>query len=601
MPLVQDNRVFLQRLAWLRIALLLVFTGFGFKLWYLSVVQADYYRDLANRNQVRNVPLVAPRGAIYDREGRVLVDNTSAFHLFLYLDEMDDPEAVRSFLIAQLDIDSAYLDERIEAGRSYSKYQPVLIRENLSLQEIARVLAHQTEFPELKTIEHPRRLYQYGDLASHVFGFVGEVSREELARPEFAGSKPGDIVGKVGLERVYNRQLTGRNGGVKLLVNSAGRVLEELGKVREVPGQELRLTLDLDLQMVAEQELEGRPGAAFAYDPRTGDILVLASRPSFDPNAFASRITGRQWQDLLSNPDNPLQNRTIQSTFAPGSIFKVVMALAGLELGVVDRDTAVYCNGGIELYGRYFRCWNTGGHGFVRLQEALQHSCNVYFYLLGQKLGIENIAEFSRRLGLGLPTGIDLIGEAQGVVPSTEWKRRTTGQPWYAGETISVAIGQGALTVTPAQLARAVGIAATGLAPQLRLVDDGSQPLVERAGFSSLHQDVIRAAMWRAVNDYGTATAARVNGFDVCGKTGTVQTISRAGLEKLSEEERKRFEPNAWFVGFAPREDPEIVVAVIVQRGGSGGRGAGPIAGRILNVFHQKRHGNGTALQLAAR
>jgi penicillin-binding protein 2 len=601
MPLTQDNRILLQRLAWLRVILFVVFVGLGLKLWYLAVVQSAYYQELANRNQIRNVPLVAPRGAIYDREGRVLVDNTSAFHLFLYLDEMDDPEAVRDFLVSNLGVDAAYLDERIEAGRGYSKYQPVLIRENLSLEEIARVLARQSEFPELKTIEQPRRLYRYGDLAAHVFGFVGEVSRDELARPEFASNKPGDIVGKVGLERVYNRHLTGRDGGVKLLVNSAGRVLAELGKVQAVAGKELRLTIDLDLQVVAERELQNRPGAAFAFDPKTGDVLLLASRPAFDPNAFASRITGRQWRELLENPDNPLQNRVIQSTFAPGSIFKVVMLLAGLEQGVVDVDTAVYCNGGATLYGHFFRCWNAGGHGFVRAQEALQHSCNVYFYLLGQKLGIESIAAFSRRLGLGERTGIDLVGEVTGVVPSSEWKRRVSGQPWYAGETISVAIGQGALSVTPAQLARAVGIVATGLAPQLRLIDDGLPPVVRRVDLSPAHREVVRNGMWRAVNDAGTATAARVGGFEVCGKTGTVQTISREGYERLSEEERQRFEPNAWFVGFAPRQDPEIVVAVIVQRGGAGGRGAAPIAGKILDAFYRKRHGSAGGVTLAAR
>ncbi len=600
MPLTQDNRILLQRLAWLRVALFLVFVGLGLKLWYLAVVQSEHYRELANRNQIRNVPLVAPRGAIYDREGRVLVDNTSAFHLFLYLDEMDDPEAVQTFLTGSLGVDPAYLNERIEAGRSYSKHQPVLIRENLTLEEIARVLARQSEFPELKTIEQPRRLYRYGELAAHVFGFVGEVSRDELERPEFAGTKPGDIVGKVGLERVYNRHLTGRDGGVKLLVNSTGRVLEELGKVSPVPGKELRLTIDLDLQMVAERELQDRPGAVFAFDPKTGEVLVLASRPAFDPNAFASRITGRQWRELLENPDNPLQNRVIQSTFAPGSIFKVIMLLAGLEQGLVDPDTAVYCNGGVNLYGHFFRCWNAGGHGFVRAQEALQHSCNVYFYLLGQKLGIDSIAAFSRRLGLGEPTGLDLIGEAGGVVPSTEWKRRVSGQPWYAGETISVAIGQGALTVTPAQLARAVGIVATGLAPRLRLIDDGSAPVVRRVDLDPRYRDVVRGGMWRAVNDGGTATAARVGGFDVCGKTGTVQTISRDAYERLSEEDRKRFELNAWFVGFAPRQDPEIVVAVIVQRGGGGGRGAAPIAGKVLDAFYRKRHGAEPGMILAA-
>jgi penicillin-binding protein 2 len=589
MPIFQDNRVIAHRLGLARLLIALVFLGLCLKLWHLMVIRFDHYRELAEKNQVRTIPLMAPRGPVLDRDGRVLVENINSFNLFLYREEVSDLEDTKEFVVNELDVDPEHFQERLDEASGYPDFRPLLIKENLSMDEVARLLSHQSERPELKIFEQPRRLYRYGQLAAHVLGFVGEVSRAELDLDQFKDLKPGDVVGKTGIERVYNRRLTGTDGFSRVLVNSAGKALQELARNDPQPGAELRLTLDLDLQRVAEEELGDQPGAVIALDPRNGDVLVLASRPAFDPNWFATRITEKQWEELTSNPDNPLQNRAIQNAFSPGSIFKVVMALGGLEAGIVTPQTSVYCNGGVELYGHYFHCWKAGGHGFVHLSEAIQHSCNTYFYLLGQKMGIDRIAEFARRIGLGVPTGIDLPGEISGLVPSSAWKERTTGHPWYAGETISVAIGQGQLNVTPAQLARAIGAVATGRVPKLKLVDDQSDGSDARpVGFSLENLQAVRNAMWKVVNEYGTGREARVANFDVCGKTGTAQTISRQTREKLSEEEQAKYEPNAWFVGFAPREDPEIVVAVIVQRGGSGGSGAAPIAGRVLQAYYRK-------------
>jgi penicillin-binding protein 2 len=593
MPIAQDNRVLIHRLGLLRIGIVLVFLALGLKVWHVMIVRHDHFQELARRNQVRTVPLVAPRGPILDREGRVLADSISSFNLLLYRDEAPDLAESERFLVERLGVDRETYRERLGEAVGYLSFRPLLVKEDLSMEEIALVLSHQAEHPELKLIEQPRRLYRYGELAAHVFGYVGEVSRAELESGEFSYLRAGDVVGKAGIERVYNRHLTGVDGYSRGLVNNFGKVLGELSRVEPRAGETLRLTLDLDLQRIAEEELIDRPGAVLAIDPRTGHVLALASRPAFDPNLFAVRITRRQWLELTENPDHPLQNRTIQNTFSPGSIFKLVMALAGLELGVVNAETPVYCNGAVVLYGHRFRCWREGGHGFMRMSEAIQQSCNVYFYLLGQKLGIESIAEFSRRLGLGQPTGIDLRGEAAGLVPSPDWKRRVTGQPWYAGETISVAIGQGPVNVTPAQLARAVGAVATGLVPQLKLVDNGpgSGEAPPALGFSPGNLGAVRDGMWKVVNAWGTGRSAQVEDFDVCGKTGTAQTISRQARERLPEEERGRFESNAWFVGFAPRDNPEIVVVVIVQRGGSGGGQAAPIAGKILAEYHRKLKG----------
>jgi penicillin-binding protein 2 len=601
MPISQDNRVIIRRLTIARIVVILVFLALGLKLWHITVVRYDHFRKLAEHNQVRTIPLLAPRGTIFDRDGRPLVENITSFNLFVYRDEIDKLDDLKGFLQGSVELSPDQVDERLEAAANYAPFQPVLLKPNLGLDQVARILAHQAEYPEIRIIEQPRRLYRYDELAAHSLGYVGEVSQAELDSPEFDELSPGDTVGKAGIERVYNSELMGENGYSRILVNSAGKALQELGRVEPQPGNELRLTLDLDLQRVAERELGEQPGAILAFDPRSGEVLVLASRPAFDPNWFATRITRGQWDQLMNNPDNPMQNRVIQSTFSPGSIFKVVMALAGLELGLVTPETSVYCNGAVTIYGHPFHCWKAGGHGRVRLADAIQHSCNVYFYLLGQKMGIEEIAEFSRRIGLGRPTGIDLNGEVVGLVPSPEWKKRTLGQPWFAGETISVAIGQGPLNVTPAQLARAIGAVATGRVPRLRLIKDPAAKTTPLTGFSPKNLEIVRDAMWKVVNEWGTGHSAKVAGFNVCGKTGSAQTISRRVRETLSEEEQQKYEANAWFAGFAPREDPEIVIAVIVQRGGSGGAEAAPIAGHILEEYYRKHKTSQTeTIQMAA-
>ncbi len=593
MPIYQDNRQFLLRFRGIGICFLIILLIYLGKLWQMTVLQEEYYRNQADRNHIRILPVPAPRGLIYDREGRVLVDNVQGSNLVLFRDRADDLARTKNFLCS-LGVDPDVLAQRIRASRNYGPYQSVVIKENLSMADMAYVMSHQSEYPGLAIIEEPRRIYRFGELAAHVLGYVGEISDQQLHTEEFENSRPGDLVGKYGLERIYNRLLTGRDGERRVQVNSIGKDLEQLDLIDPHEGKALTLTLDLDLQRVAEAELGDDPGAVVAFNPQSGEILALASRPAFDPNDFAMRISRRQWEDLIKNPDHPLQNRAIQSTFSPGSVFKVVMALAGLESGVIDENTTVYCNGGINLYGHYFRCWKHGGHGVVNLTEAIRESCNVYFYLLGQKLGIERIADFSHSVGLGRLSGIDLFGEVSGLVPSAEWKEARYGQRWYAGETISVAIGQGPMTVTPVQLARAIGIIATGKAPQMHLLKD--QGLVRSPvhdpfsvpGFTLANMQAVRKGMWKVVNEWGTGHAAKVTGFEVCGKTGTAQTISNVGRASLSKDELEKYEPNAWFAGFAPRDNPEIVVAVIVQRGGSGGGTAAPIAGKVFQTYFDK-------------
>ncbi len=595
MPIFQDNRQLLSRLKVIKALFVVAFLVLFVKVWYLSVLKADYYRELANQNHVRVVPLVAPRGLILDAQGRVLVDNIQSSNLILFLDKTEHLQATFEFLKG-LNLTAEELEARLLTARNYSKFQSLVIKENLSIEEVSYILSHQAEHPELTIIEEPRRLYRYGALAAHAIGYVGEISDRQLKQSEFVGHKPGDIVGKYGVERTYNPILTGIDGQQRHLVNSVGKVIQELSSIEPKAGNPLTTTIDLDLQQVAETELGDRPGAVVAFDPNDGRILVMASRPAFDPNTFARRISRQEWGNLVENPDNPLQNRTIQSQFSPGSTFKVVMALAGLERGVIDETTSVHCTGGVTLYGHYFHCHKVGGHGTVTLSDAIRQSCNVYFFLLGQKLGINEIETFSKLVGLGQLSGIDLSGEALGLVPSEEWKRRMTGEKWYAGETISVAIGQGPMNVTPVQLARAIGIIATGRVPTLHLsaVDKEPalhQPQVAAPTFKVENLRAVRQGMWRVVNEWGTGRAAQVHGFEVCGKTGTAQTIGSATRSKLSKDQAAKFAPNAWFVGFAPRDNPEIVIAVIVQGGESGGGVvAAPIAGKVFQTYFAKTH-----------
>ncbi|MBI3940172.1 MAG: penicillin-binding protein 2 [Acidobacteria bacterium] len=595
MSINQDNRPLHARITFLKVTVCVIFVLFTVQLWRLNVLNHDYYAGLAEKNRLRIVPLIGPRGVIFDREGRPLVENIKSIDIVVYRDEISDVASLARFLEDGEIIPEIQFTARLQQYRRYPVFHPVVIKENVTLDDIAYIQSHQAEHPEIKILETPKRIYRYGSLAAHLLGYVGEVSDAQLKTAEYRGSKPGDIVGKFGVERFYNRSLTGVDGQLKVLVNSVGKVKAELEKVPSKIGQELNLTIDLDLQMAAEEQMSDKIGALVALDPRNGDVLAMVSKPDFDPNRFAVRIRADEWRELVENPDNPMQNRVIQNSFSPGSVFKIVMSLAGMEKGLVNPQSSVYCSGGETLYGHYFRC-HEGGHGFVDLRRAIVQSCNVFFYRLGMNMGIDTISQYAQMAGLSIPTGIDLPNEVAGLVPSAEWKERVYHERWYAGETISVAIGQGAVSITPVQMARAVGGIALGgrfavprvvrpLGPQ----ENPGLKAVEQS-WNSEHIRFLRDSMWGVVNAGGTGRAAAVPGFDVCGKTGTAQTISDAGRQKIVASSRKDFESNAWFVGFAPKDDPQIAVAVLVQRGGYGGQAAAPVAGKIFRAYYQKIH-----------
>jgi penicillin-binding protein 2 len=460
------------------------------------------------------------------------------------------------------------------------------------MEDISVIEAHKRDHPEVQLSPEPRRLYHYGKLAAHLLGYVGEISEKELASNIFPGAASGSQIGQSGVERAYNRILIGKDGVRQVLVNSMGQEVGRLDETDSVIGGEIQLTLDMDLQSIAEQALEDKVGAIVAMDPRSGEILLMASSPTFDPNDFSTRISEEKWAELVNHPDRPMQNRAIQNSYSPGSIFKLIMADAGLEEGLLEDNPAVNCKGAASYYGRTFHCGQRGGHGTVHLEQAIAKSCNIFFYELGRRLGISKIAEHAQALGLGSQTGIDLPGERAGVMPSPEWKKKTRRSKWYAGETISVSIGQGAVSATPLQMLRAVSAIATeGLLTTphvlLRAEGAGGDNLkwpVRQIPIGSEHARRIRQGMWESVNNSGTGHNAAIPGLDICGKTGTVQVISNERKRQSGDD----VEDHSWFAGFARRDAPEIALVVFLEHGGKGGVVAAPLARKIFGAYFYK-------------
>jgi penicillin-binding protein 2 len=556
--------------------------------WELQIQNEVVYSEAAERNRIKSIPILAPRGQILDRDGRVIVDNHSSFSLILSRENLKE-EHVRP-IADGLNLDYSDLMDRLRRFRKRPAYEPIIIKDELNRAELAFVNAHRDSetFPEMELIEAQQRLYPRDGFGGHVIGYVGEVSEPELNTTEFAKYEQGDVIGKYGIERQYNEHLRGIDGKRQVLVDNRGRERSLLGIKEAVPGKDLQLTVDLDVQTVAELAMEGRRGAVVALDPRNGEVLAMVSRPAYDPNRFIGGIKSKDWKEIIGNPEKPMINRAIQAQLAPGSTFKPIIALAGLEYGVITDDFQVSCSGGASFYGRYFKCHQKGGHGRVALEKAIAQSCDVFFYTVGNRLGVDRIAEYAQKSGLGELTGIDLPHEAPGLVPSTAWKMRNYRLKWYAGETISVAIGQGATTVTPLQLARAIGGIATGGVWQTpHLVKEARQ--IGSAKRASVNLDNVMKVingMYAVVNLGGTGVRARIPDLEVCGKTGTAQLASNDFLKGTAAG--RQLKDNAWFVGFAPRINPEIVVVALFE-GGEHGNLAAPIVRDVIKAHFDKK------------
>ncbi|MDX2180913.1 MAG: penicillin-binding protein 2 [Bryobacteraceae bacterium] len=582
--LADDTKEIAAKLSVFHYAALAVFVFLLTGFWDLQVVKESVYAEAAERNRIRSRPIHAPRGKILDRDGRVIVDNHSTFSLLLSREYLKD-EHLKP-IAEGLNLDPTELRQRLDRYRKRPRYEPIVIKEELSPGDIAFVEAHrgQGEFPEMELIHTQRRLYPRDGLAAHVIGYVGEISEAELDEPEYVDFKQGDIVGKDGIEKRYNAHLSGIDGQRRVLVDNLGNERQVLENKEAVPGQPLQLTLDLDLQAVAELAMEGRRGAVVALDPRNGEVLAMVSRPAFDPNAFAGRIPTRLWREINLNPDRPLFNRAVQAQLAPGSTFKPIMALAGLETGAIGEGFGVTCPGGANWYGRYFKCHST--HGRVELHRAIAQSCDVYFYALGNKMGIDTIAKYASMTGLGSKTGIDLPHEAAGLVPSSAWKMKTYRQKWFAGETISVSIGQGALIVTPLQLASAIGgIATGGVWQKPHLVREKGAGAARKAELNLDNVTRVVYGMYGVVNEGGTGARARIPGVEVCGKTGTAQLASNDFLRTAAGRELK---DTAWFVGFAGKSSPELVVVAMFEAGLHGNLAA-PIVRDVMKAHFDKK------------
>lgn len=595
------------RLTAVQYVILAVFLFLAYGLWELQVSKSDYYSAAAERNRVRNVPILAPRGKILDRNGRTIVDNYTSYTALLMRDSSRDLNPDVDQIAQGLHMDPKEVRERIRHFASAPAYQPIYLKEDITMDEVSFIDAHKNELPELATIRAYRRLYPRKGFLAHLVGYVGEVSEDMLNQPQFELYNPGDVVGKSGVELEYNQLLMGTNGSRQVVVNSHGKeVGEALDEKPAVPGKPLKLTIDVDLQIAAEEAMEGKNGALVAMDPHSGEILAMVSRPTYDPNDFAIRIGRADWTKLINDPDKPLLNKAIQAQLAPGSTFKIIMATAGWQEGIAQ-TLQVHCTGGAEFYGRRFGCWVKTGHGDVDLPKGIYQSCDVFFYTLAEKLGIDRIAKYATAFGIGQKTGIDLPDEATGVMPSEEWKLRNFRQKWFAGETISVGIGQGAITVTPVQLMRAISaISMDGRMVVPHVVNPTNLPsgYVEVNRYTEVKSipvdpngwNVITDAMSRVLLPEGTAQSAHIQGIDIAGKTGSAQVVSLALRAK--HKNNSEFAQNGWFVGFTPRRNPDIVVCGLFE-GGEHGKLAARFVTQVIKAFVDKQRRQPTNLAKA--
>ena len=571
------------------------------RLWTFQIIRGEHYRNLSENNRFRLEDVIAPRGMILDRQGRILVDNRSAFNLAIIPEDVKDLEKTLDHLREVLPFDHSNSMEKLSSARSGAPFRPVVIKEEMTRDELAVVETHRYYLPGVVVQVQPKRSYEVPFFAAHLLGYLGEIGQTQLKELNHLDYKPGDFLGKYGVEMKWEEFLKGQRGGRQVEVDSAGRRLRTLQEVSPVPGHNLVLTLDSRLQLIAENALKGQAGAIVAMNPDNGDILAMVSSPSFDQNQFVIGLTSEEWQTIVNDPLHPLTNKTIQGQYPPGSTFKPVVLAAALENGFVNPDTSFDCWGRYRLGNHTYRCWRKGGHGPLDLYEALVRSCDIYFYQLGQKIGVNLMAEYARRFGLGSKTHIQLGNEALGLIPTSEWKQRRFGIPWQKGEDLVVAIGQGFVLVTPIQMALFYSSIANGgklVKPRVvQRVEDADGNIVKTIESEIRKEQIIRPstlsflqkALAGVVQEpFGTGRAARQAGIKVAGKTGTAQVIRMGEDEDENiDEEPYEFRDHAWFLAFAPLEEPEILVAVLVEHGGHGGSAAAPIAREVMKEYFE--------------
>ncbi len=574
--------------------LLLLLTRF----WYLQIFRGTQYREFSTRNSVRTLIHYAPRGLILDRNGMILVENRPKFYAVV-LPKREILEEIIPKVCPILNISETEIWEKIRSQKN--RFLPITIKEDLSWKELAQLESRKNDLAGVWVEWKPTRSYPQGKIAPHLLGYASEINDEELSKSQKEDSTPyrlGDFIGKSGVELVYEKTLKGIDGGKQILVDAVGRPvlanpserfspnepLLELQEIPAKPGKSISLTIDSRIQKKAEELLQGKAGTLIAMDVQTGEILAMASEPSFDPEMFARGMTSKEWATLSNDPGNPLQNKAIHGLYPPGSTYKLILAAADLEEKVISPQKQVLCTGGYLVGKRVFKCWKEGGHGLVDMERAIIESCDVYFYKLGEALGVDRLAEYAKKFGLGKPTGIDLDGEKSGLVATTRWKQERFKTPWFGGDMASISIGQGYNLVTPLQILEAYALMANNGHPIRPHVLKRSLPPLEepKSTFSKENLEFLRKALFEVVHDpKGTGGRANIPYLEIAGKTGTAQVV---GLEY-----QHRLEDHAWFVGFAPASAPQIAVVALVEHGGHGGATAAPLVAEILRSYYESR------------
>jgi len=595
----QDGAPELRRRArLLYVILAVVFLGLVSRLVFLQIIHGERYTFLSENNRVRIKRMPGTRGMMFDRQGQLLVDSRPSFDLIFVPEDTEDPENTLRLLARYLKRDETELLKTFEEGKSRAAFDEMVLGRDVDWSAVVAVESHQLELPGVSLRTRPRRSYADGAMAAHVLGYLGEINQKQLKILKEQGYVVGDEIGQYGLERRWEELLRGQSGGQQVEVDALGRRVRVLHEVTDVPGYTVRLTLDRPMQEAAYEALKGKQGTIVALDVNRGAILALASTPAFDPNVFARGIKSEEWSALVKDQLRPLNNRATQGQFPPGSTFKIIMAIAALEEGVINPESFIQDPGFFPFGNRSFRDWKKGGHGAVNLHRAIVESCDTYFYQLGPKLGIDRIAKWARAYGLGEKTGIALDDERNGLIPDTEWKRKRYRQPWFPGETISVAIGQGYVTVTPLQMANMMAAVANGgklfrpyLVSKVESLDGATvreygPELIRTIELKPDTLNRVRNALADVVSGAGgTGGAARTPLIQIAGKTGTAQVIEMKAVYLKSEQLSYFNRDHAWFVSYAPVDNPQVAIAVLVEHGGHGGEAAAPMAKKVFEKF----------------
>ena len=578
-----------------------VIPGFAFlllRLFYLQIIEGENFRRLSENNCIRLQSIDPPRGLIYDRSGQLLVDNRPSYDLSIVVKDARPLETSLENLSQYTRIPLDLLRGEVEKNRNQPSFKPVLLKQDIGRDVLAALEVKRFDLPGTVVDVRLRRLYVKGRIAAHTLGYVGEISSEELKSGKYDGYRRGDLIGKSGVEKSFETYLKGERGGRQIEVNVTGQLMRVLKTVEAVPGNDVFLSIDLGLQQQAEDLLSEVAGAVVAMDPRTGLILAMASSPSYDPNLFVDGFSHDQWDTFIKDPDHPLQNKAIQAEYPPASTYKIITAMAGLEEGVIDEKTTLFCPGAYKFGDREYRCWKKGGHGSVNIDRAIAESCDVFFYQVGLRLGVDRLASYAKAAGLGAATGIQIEHESGGLIPTAAWKKRRFGIPWQGGETLSISIGQGYNLVTPLQLATMISSIANGgtrLKPLIvkKIQNASGETIMEFSpeikGYLPINPkklDIIRKGLWEVVNGKsGTARIAHIDGMDISGKTGTAQVFSRKSDSEIESKRAQHLKSHAWFVAYAPSDNPKIAISVLVEHGEHGSSAAAPIARELIRAY----------------